>query len=528
MPLNDISIEQVIIYLRKSRSDDPNMTVEEVVAKHEEELQEYAVREFGERIPENQIFREVVSGETIDDRPVMLQLMKLLETGGVKGVLVIEPQRLSRGDLQDCGRIINSFRYTNTLVMTPPKTYNLLDEYDRKFFEMELTRGNDYLEYTKKILNRGRIASVKKGNFIGSFAPYGYKKVKEGTGKDACYKLEVIPEEAEIIKLMYHLFVNEGYGFTKVARHLDSVGAKPRKTEHWSPAALKDMLENPVYIGKVRWNWRKTVKVIEDGKITKVRPKVKDEKQWIYVDGKHEAIIDEATFQAALNRRGKNPALRKNKELVNPFARLLYCGTCGRAMSYKEFRDKRSRTDKISRSMLCNNQAICKTKSVQYDAFFERVLRTLEQTIADFEIKLANNGGSAAKLHSNIVANLEMELQKLKAKDARQKDAYEDGTYTKEEYASRNAKLQEQIGETMKALCQAKASIPPEIDYEEKLMRFKDCYEKLQDESVSAAEKNLLLSRCIEKIIYYNHNESKAGVGRYVDNPFELDIFLRL
>ena len=162
--MNELSpddLSNIIIYLRKSRSDDPYMSVEEVLAKHETQLQEYAASVFGTPVPEEQIFREVVSGETIADRPVMKEVMKLLELGNIKGVLVIEPQRLSRGDLEDCGRIINVFRYTNTLVITPPKTYDLSNEYDRKFFEMELTRGNDYLEYTKKILNRGRIAAVK-------------------------------------------------------------------------------------------------------------------------------------------------------------------------------------------------------------------------------------------------------------------------------------------------------------------------------------------------------------------------------
>lgn len=201
MQETNISINEIIMYLRKSRSDDPYMTVEEVLARHERQLQDYALSSFGSIIPEERIFREVVSGETIADRPVMQSVMKYLESGQIKGVLVIEPQRLSRGDLEDCGRIINAFRYTNTLVLTPPKTYDLSDEYDRKFFEMELTRGNDYLEYTKKILNRGRLASVKQGNYIGSIAPYGYRKIKTGSGKDTAHTLEsalTLPNNSEI------------------------------------------------------------------------------------------------------------------------------------------------------------------------------------------------------------------------------------------------------------------------------------------------------------------------------------------
>ena len=65
-----------------------------------------------------------------------------------------------------------------------------------KFFEMEITRGNDYLEYTKRILRRGREASVAKGNYIGSADPYGYKRtvIKKEMG-DTCHTLEIIPRK---------------------------------------------------------------------------------------------------------------------------------------------------------------------------------------------------------------------------------------------------------------------------------------------------------------------------------------------
>lgn len=160
--IDQITIEEVIIYLRKSQSDDPNMTVEEVLAKHESDLQEWAVEAFGQKVPESQIYREVVSGETIADRPVMQTVLNLMELPSIKGVIAIEPQRFSRGDLEDCGRIVNAFRYTRTLAMTPQKVYNITDEYDRKFFEMELTKGSDYLEYYKKIQKgEGKIPSKK-------------------------------------------------------------------------------------------------------------------------------------------------------------------------------------------------------------------------------------------------------------------------------------------------------------------------------------------------------------------------------
>ena len=77
MQETNISINEIIMYLRKSRSDDPYMTVEEVLARHERQLQEYALSSFGSIIPEERIFREVVSGETIADRPVRVVRSKV-------------------------------------------------------------------------------------------------------------------------------------------------------------------------------------------------------------------------------------------------------------------------------------------------------------------------------------------------------------------------------------------------------------------------------------------------------------------
>ena len=59
-------------------------------------------------------------------------------------------------------------------------------------------------------------------------------------------------------------------------------------------------------------------------------------------------------------------------------------------------------------------------------------------------------------------------------------------------------------------------------------MRFRDCLDALQDPDISAEEKNNFLKSCIDKIMYYNDLESRSGIGRYIQNEFRLDIFLRL
>lgn len=58
-----------LMYLRKSRADGEHESIEEVLAKHYKILQDYAASKLGGAVPEELIYREVVSGETIQDRP---------------------------------------------------------------------------------------------------------------------------------------------------------------------------------------------------------------------------------------------------------------------------------------------------------------------------------------------------------------------------------------------------------------------------------------------------------------------------
>ena len=188
------------MYLRKSRQDDPNETVEEVLAKHETILQEWARRELGREIPEDCIYREIVSGgEGIEEREAIQKVLARIEDPNVAGVLCVDPQRLSRGSLTDCDLLIDAFRYSNTIVATTVMVYDLDNKMGRRFFQDELMRGRDYLEYVKEALFRGRWLSASRGNFVQSRPPYGYNKAK--IGRD--WVLEP-NENADIVRMIFN------------------------------------------------------------------------------------------------------------------------------------------------------------------------------------------------------------------------------------------------------------------------------------------------------------------------------------
>lgn len=498
----DFKAEEILLYSRKSRTDDPLLTVEEVLAKHEAILDEWAERNLETQIPEKNKYREVVSGETIKDRPEIQKVLKLIESPRYKAILIVEVQRLSRGDLEDAGRLIKLLRYTNTLVITPQKTYDLRDEYDRDAFERELKRGNEFLEYQKKIMNRGRLLSVSQGNYIGNNPPYGYDKHWIKDGKRKCPTLKINEEQAAVVRMIFEWYVYEDMGRTNICHRLDEMHIKPPRGNKWSPGALKDTLENIHYIGKVKWNWRKTVTVVEDGEIIKTRPKSKVGEYLIY-DGKHEAIITEELFKAAQAKQGRNHRAKPTTKIRNPLASILFC-QCGRAMSLRTY--KKDGAEKAPARLLCDGQVHCKSGSVLYDEMIDRVCGILEQCIEEFEERLKNDTGNSAKLHNQLIKRLEKKLTELQARELSQWEAQSDpnpaNRMPQEIFQQLNAKLLKEKEEVQEALCKARESVPEPIDYEEKIVRFTQALEALKDPEADAQKKNRLLKACIDRITY--------------------------
>ena len=542
-PELDLTPEEILLYLRKSRTDDPMLDVAEILARHETILDEYAERMWKKKIPEENKFREVVSGETIDSRPELLAILKKIESPRIKAILIVEVQRLGRPDLEDIGRLSKLFRYTNTLVITPQKTFDLRNEYDREAFERELMRGNEYLEYTKKIMNRGRLLSVQQGNFIGTKSPYGYDKDIIMEGKKKCHTLKINEAEADVVRMVFDMYVNKDMGRVSIAHHLNDLGVPTRTGALWSQDTIKTMLENDHYIGKVRWNWRKTITVVEDGEIKKVRPKTEVGEYLVY-EGKQPAIISDELFQTAREKQGRNHRAKPKTKVRNPLAGLLFC-QCGRAMSLRTYKAQGGEP-----RLLCDNQVYCKTSSCLYSEIIDRVRDTLKQCIEDFEIRISNDDKDSQKLHENLIKRLKAKKEELEKKELSQWEKYSEEEMPKEIFDKLNAKVLKEKEEVQQALCKAYESMPEPIDYEERLLRFKDALEALDDPEVSAEKKNKLLKACIERIDYKREKavriksqqtryydkelkqtryKSPLGTGgNWTNPPIELDIKLRV
>lgn len=494
---------ETLDYGRKSRSDDPLLSVEEVLETHDKIIEEYAIKHLGGPIPEENKYREIGSGESLDSRPEILRLLKAIESPSIKAIAVVDIQRLSRGDLEDAGRLIKILRYTNTYVITPYKIYDLRDEYDRDAFERELKRGNEYLEYFKKIQARGKLASVKNGNYVGSVAPYGFDRVAIPEGKLTRYTLKEKKSEADVVRMVFNWYCTEDIGVTAICRRLEELEIKTKNgNKHWRPFNIFSMLENVHYIGCVRWNWRKTIKIIEDQEIRMLRPKAKVDEYLIF-EGKHDGIISEELFYKAAEIKGKRHRTKRNLSLKNPFSGIMYC-KCGARIGYNTY--KRNGVEYAPPKLVCNDQVHCKSGSADFYEIYNNVCDILEECIRDFELRINNDQDDSFKLHKDLVERLEKKLKELEAKEVSQWEAQYDPDpdvrLPANIFKRLNEKLLVEKEEVQKALSKAKGSMPKQIDYKEEILKFKDALTALKDTNVDVKIKNQYLKNIIDRIEY--------------------------
>lgn len=331
-------------YLRKSRAD---LELEKIkkfdtLKQHEKFLKKRA-SQLGIKI--RKMYREVRSGESIQERPEMQKVLKNVEAGTIDGILVVEVERLTRGDSKDQGTVTQTFKYSNTKIITLNKIYDPNNDEDEEYFEFGLFMSRR--EY-KKITGRmqtARIANVLDGKYCASEPPFGYKKVRIKYGKG--YTLESVPEEAEVVKEMYQKRA-DGMGYDIICNWLNTLDFKPKKSDVWTPATIKGMLSNPIYIGKIRWNSNKQQKILVNGQIIKKRKKANIE-DLILVEGLHPAIINNELFDIVQGIKSSKASTKHNTELQNPLATLVKCAYCGRSMQRRPYYENKKQEPKLRR-----------------------------------------------------------------------------------------------------------------------------------------------------------------------------------
>ncbi len=515
------SSREYVIYLRKSRADaDAEARGEdETLRRHETALLALAKQK---KLVVAKIYREIVSGETIGARPEMQRLLTEVEACKWAGVLVMEIERLARGDTIDQGIVAQTFQASGTRIITPSKEYDPTNEFDEEYFEFGLFMSRREYKAINRRLQRGRECAAKEGRFQGSRAPFGYERCRNAENAPT---LRIVPEQAEIVRFIFTYFV-QGMGLSELARTLNEMGITPPTQDYWQKATLRQMLSNPVYAGKIRWGYRRQHTKLSDGQKILQR-QIQPEQNWILADGLHSAIIEETMFRHAQDSLSKNPVVpvSKNKELKNPLAGVVCCALCGRKMTL------RRAGNSVKPDYLVCTSRHCKTVSSPLLLVEERLLAALQYWLEGYRLDWNTVQNSKLPVQTRLeesLAQVKKARAKLKRQFANIHDLLERGIYSAEVFLQRTEEISQRLAQTHTAEQTLSAEFEQiqsayTLNSEDFLPKqIVECYEKLPN----AAGKNCLLKLLLDKVVY-EKDKSGACKGGSVDG-FTLRIFPKL
>lgn len=522
--------DKYCIYLRKSRKDDDlhSETIEETLKRHRKTLLELAECQ---KLNVTKIYSEIVSGETINDRPEMQKLLRDVEQGKWRGVLVMEVERLARGDTTDQGRVAKAFKYSETLIITPNKIYDPTNEFDEEYFEFGLFMSRRELKTITRRLQEGRKRSVLEGKYVGNIAPYGYKRVKLKNEKG--YSLKVLPEEANIVKMIFEWYTigekqadgtHKRLGVSLIAKRLNELKILPRKKGTWTASSVRNILKNPVYIGKVRWFWRKTQKKLINGELIVKR---QNSEKHIITDGLHKGIIDKKTFELAKKIMKKNTTrpIRERNTIQNPLAGLIKCGICGRNMIRRPYNN-------YPDTLICPTTS-CKNVSSSLHLVEEKIIEGIKNWISDYKLQwqIKNTSKQSTNITFNVtrksLAKLNKEIKTLHLQQSNLDDLLEQKIYDVEKYKKRTNILNKKLKKAEENYKKLQIIIKG-YEKEKKRKIIVPQVEKIIETYYALPTpqaKNDLLKDVLEKVIY-----TKNQSGRWHTSPddFELILYPRL
>ncbi len=481
------------IYLRKSRSDEEaeKKGDKETLLKHKKALLKYAQENSLNIL---KIREEIVSGESLMHRPQMLELLKDVESNLYDSVLCMDIDRLGRGNMKEQGLILETFKNSNTKIITPRKIYDLADEFDEEYSEFEAFMARKELKIINRRLQNGRIRSVEDGNYLGTLPPYGY---------EICYKdnyrtLTPHPEQSVVVKIIFDLYTNDHLGCKKIADKLNDMNYKSYTGSNWSSPSVLSIIKNNVYTGRIQWKKTINKKSNEIGKNkeTKIRPK----KEWIDVEGKHKAIISSKTYEKAqkiLLSRSHTPFNPKTK-ISNPLAGVVKCFYCNSSMVLRPYKNRDSQ-------IMCPKN--CSNKSSKLLYIENKLILSLRYWLKKYQFDLNmycnNDKNKDTLLYKNVLYGLKKELSNLNVQKNNLHDLLERNIYDESTYISRLNSITKKTKDIQISIDETNNKLIDEcnkfdVSCVPKFSHLLDIYES----SNNNALKNRLLKSILNNVIY--------------------------
>lgn len=337
---------QVAAYLRLSQEDGDKDVSDSIVSQ--KNIIEKKVEDLGKEFSIIDYYIDDGYTGLNTNRPDFQRMMQDIEKGNINCIITKDLSRLSRNSFEanyfiELYFLERNVRYISVLDNVDTGTKN--SNNDMIQFK---TLINDW--YSKDISRKVKSsiwARKEKGMYMGSIAPYGYKKSKEDK-----HKLIISEQEARVVKRIYEEY-SKGESISEIIKRLQSDNIpSPNNSSNngeirykWREETIRRMLSNKVYLGHIEYG--KKINLSYKSKKRKYIP----QEEWKIALNMHEPIITEELFNKVQKQRNKNKSIKRKKHewTLNG---LVKCKECGAKMTLKvEY--KRNNPNELKSKKLC-------------------------------------------------------------------------------------------------------------------------------------------------------------------------------
>lgn len=386
-----------------------------------------------------------ISGKDIKNRPALKELLKDAEEKKFDMVISWKINRISR-KLADVLKIVDILEKNDITFKSYSEPFETDTPAGKMQFQMMALIGEFERGTIAQNVKMGMCAKAKAGEWCGGRV-LGYDLVpmenKEGT-KRGKTKLTINEIEARSVRLIFNEYVN-GKGYKAITNQLNKLGYKTKKGNDFSVGSIREILTNPVYIGKVRYNVRQNWSEKRRRNIN-ANP--------IITDGVHEPIIDEVLWdkvQAIMESKKGKPSRIYDGEY--PLTGILRCPKCGAGMVISRTTNKLADGTKKRIAYYCcgawknKGTSVCNSNTIRVDKANEYVFNKISELLSNEKMVKSIVNNINKERHKKIspakkeLERIDKELEKIDRKKTKLFEAYEEELISKEEFKERKDEL---------------------------------------------------------------------------------------
>lgn len=386
-----------------------------------------------------------ISGKSINARPAMKELLKDAEEKKFDMVITWKINRIARNML-DLLKIVDLLEKNNISFKSYSENFETETPMGKFSLQMmgavgELERGT----ITQNV-KMGMLARAREGCWNGKILlGYNFKEKSDSTNKKRKDTELIINEsEAEIIKTIFTMY-SEGNGYKAITSYRNKFGYTTKRGNPFSVNAIKDILKNPVYIGKIRYN------VLQNWSEKRRRHKNANP---LIVDGIHKPIIDQELWdkvQKMMDDSKGKPSRIYYGEF--PLTGILKCPVCGSGMVIMRSTNTRKDGTKHRIEYYCcgawknKGTAVCHSNSINVNKANDYVfgkpseLLNNDKLIGDIVVNINTTRKAMVDPSKDELEKILKEQEKVEAKKKKVFEAYEDDIITKKDFSDRMAEI---------------------------------------------------------------------------------------